>query len=67
MVLNSSDELNAINPFYISGATDSWITEPIWDRMMRIGPDGLPQPWAGQRNQGRRPPKWQGVQDMHTG
>lgn len=46
MVLNSSDELNAINPFYISGATDSWITELIWDRMMRIGPDGLPQPWA---------------------
>ncbi|MEM9431200.1 MAG: ABC transporter substrate-binding protein [Pseudomonadota bacterium] len=48
MVLNSSDELNAINPFYISGATDSWITELIWDRMMRIGPDGLPQPWAAE-------------------
>ncbi|MEM9549823.1 MAG: ABC transporter substrate-binding protein [Pseudomonadota bacterium] len=48
MVLNSSDELNAINPFYISGATDSWITELIWDRIMRIGPDGLPQPWAAE-------------------
>lgn len=48
MILNSSDELNAINPFYISGATDSWITELIWDRMMRIGPDGLPQPWAAE-------------------
>ncbi|MEL6208174.1 MAG: ABC transporter substrate-binding protein [Pseudomonadota bacterium] len=48
MVLNSSDELNAINPFYISGATDSWITELIWDRMMRIGPDGLAQPWAAE-------------------
>lgn len=48
MVLNSSDELNAINPFYISGATDSWITELIWDRMMRIGSDGLPQPWAAE-------------------
>ncbi|MDB2407364.1 ABC transporter substrate-binding protein [Jannaschia sp.] len=48
MILNSSDELNAINPFYISGATDSWITELIWDRMMRIGPDGLAQPWAAE-------------------
>jgi len=48
MILNSSDELNAINPFYISGATDSWITELIWDRMMRIGPDGLAVPWAAE-------------------
>ena len=48
MILNSSDELNAINPFYISGATDSWITELIWDRVMRIGTDGLPKPWAAE-------------------
>ena len=48
IILNSSDELNAINPFYISGATDSWITELIWDRMMRIGPDGLAKPWAAE-------------------
>ena len=48
MILNSSDELNAISPFYISGATDSWITELIWDRMMRIGPTGLAEPWAAQ-------------------
>lgn len=46
MILNSSDQMNAINPLYISGATDSWVTELIWDRMMRIGPDGLPQAWA---------------------
>ena len=48
MILNSSDELNSINPFYISGATDSWITELIWDRMMRIGPTGLAEPWAAE-------------------
>jgi peptide/nickel transport system substrate-binding protein len=48
LVMNSSDELNAINPFYISGATDSWITELIWDRMMRIGPSGLAEPWAAE-------------------
>jgi peptide/nickel transport system substrate-binding protein len=48
LIMNSSDELNAINPFYISGASDSWITELIWDRLMRIGPDGLAQPWAAE-------------------
>jgi peptide/nickel transport system substrate-binding protein len=51
MILNSSDEMNAINPLYISGATDSWVTELIWDRLMRIGPDGLPQPWAAESYQ----------------
>lgn len=46
MVLNSADVVQAINPLYISGSVDSWITELIWDRLLRIGPDGLPQPWA---------------------
>ena len=46
IILNSSDNVTAINPLYISGSTDSWITELLWDRLMRIGPDGLPQPWA---------------------
>jgi peptide/nickel transport system substrate-binding protein len=46
LILNSSDNVRAINPLYISGGTDSWITELIWDRLMRIGPDGLPTPWA---------------------
>ncbi|WP_118135476.1 ABC transporter substrate-binding protein [Oceanicella sp. SM1341] len=48
LVMNSSNELNACNPFYISGAQDSWVTELIWDRVMRIGKDGLPQPWAAE-------------------
>lgn len=48
IVLNSSDNVTAINPLYISGGTDSWITELVWDRLMRIGPDGLPQPWAAE-------------------
>lgn len=46
IILNSSDNVTAINPLYISGGTDSWITELVWDRLMRIGPDGLPRPWA---------------------
>jgi peptide/nickel transport system substrate-binding protein len=27
------------------------VTELIWDRLMRIGPDGLPQPWAAESYQ----------------
>ncbi|HLW60173.1 MAG TPA: ABC transporter substrate-binding protein [bacterium] len=46
MVLNAQDPVKAINPLYISGKVDSWITELIWDRLVRIGPDGLPRPWA---------------------
>lgn len=48
LIMNTSNELNALNPFYISGAADSWMTELIWDRLMRIGPDGLPRPWAAE-------------------
>lgn len=46
IILNSSDTVRAINPLYISGGTDSWITELLWDRLMRVGPDGLPKLWA---------------------
>jgi peptide/nickel transport system substrate-binding protein len=48
MVLNASEPVQAIHPLWISGATDSWITELVWDRLMRIGPDGLPRPWAAE-------------------
>jgi peptide/nickel transport system substrate-binding protein len=48
MILNYPSVVTAINPLYISGGHDSWITELIWDRLLRIGPDGLPQPWAAE-------------------
>lgn len=48
LIMNVSNELNAINPYYVSGAGDSWMTELIWDRIMRVGADGLPQPWAAE-------------------
>jgi peptide/nickel transport system substrate-binding protein len=48
MVLNTLAVVSAINPLYISGGTDSWITELVWDRLMRIDADGLPQPYAAQ-------------------
>ena len=48
LIINSSESINATNPLYIGGAVDSWITDLIWDRIMRIGPDGVPQPWAAE-------------------
>jgi peptide/nickel transport system substrate-binding protein len=48
LIINSSEALNACNPLYIGGAVDSWITDLIWDRLMRIGPDGQPQPWSAE-------------------
>lgn len=48
MILNYNEDVRAINPLYISGVADSWITELIWDRLMRVGPDGLPKPWAAK-------------------
>ena len=47
-MLNASEPVQAIHPLWISGATDSWVTELVWDRLMRIGPDGLPRPWAAE-------------------
>lgn len=49
MVLNTEDNVKAINPLYVSGAVDSWITELIWDRLMRIDANGLPQPFAAEK------------------
>ncbi len=48
IITNTSDTLQAVNPLYISGDADSRVTELIWDRLMRIGPDGLAQPWAAE-------------------
>lgn len=48
IVLNSSDNVKSINPLYISGGVDSWLTELVYDRLLRVGPDGLPQPWAAE-------------------
>jgi len=48
LILNSSEPINATNPLYISGATDSWVTDLVWDRLMRIGADGLVKPWAAE-------------------
>jgi peptide/nickel transport system substrate-binding protein len=48
LICNATEAMNAINPLYISGAIDSWVTDLVWDRLMRVGPDGLPKPWAAE-------------------
>jgi peptide/nickel transport system substrate-binding protein len=49
IIVNSTEPVKATNPFYVSGAPDSWVTDLVWDRLMRVGPDGLPVPWAAER------------------
>ena len=48
LIVNTSEDVKSINPFYISGDSDSRVTELIWDRLMRVGPDGLTVPWAAE-------------------
>ncbi len=48
IIVNTGDVIQSINPLYISGDADSRITEIIWDRLMRIAPDGSPRPWAAK-------------------
>ncbi|MBC7634478.1 MAG: twin-arginine translocation pathway signal protein [Acetobacteraceae bacterium] len=48
VILNSTATPTNLSPFNIAGAQGSWAAELVWDRLMRIGPDGLPQPWAAE-------------------
>lgn len=48
IVINSGDNVQAINPLYISGGVDSWVFELVYDRLARVGPDGLPRNWAAE-------------------
>ncbi|MFT8245785.1 ABC transporter substrate-binding protein [Roseomonas sp. BN140053] len=49
IIVNSTDPIKAVHPLYIGGGPDSWVNELVWDRLMRVGTDGLPQPWAAER------------------
>lgn len=48
IITSTTAFLDAFNPLYIAGDAPSRVTELVWDRLMRIGPDGLPQPWAAE-------------------
>lgn len=49
LILNSTAVPTNLNPFNISGAQGSWAAEIVWDRLMRVGTDGLPKPWAAEK------------------
>ena len=48
IILNTSDNLLNLVPLAIGGAAASWITDLVWDRMLRISPKGLAEPWAAE-------------------
>jgi peptide/nickel transport system substrate-binding protein len=48
VILNSVASPTNLSPLNIPGAQGSWATELVWDRFMRIGPDGLPKPWGAE-------------------
>jgi peptide/nickel transport system substrate-binding protein len=45
MVLNANNEIDFINPVRMD-AIGSWVTDLLWDKLTRVGPDGEPRPWA---------------------
>ena len=49
VVLNSVAPPTNLNPFNISGQQGSWAAEIVWDRFMRVDPEGLPEPWAAEK------------------
>jgi len=48
IILSSSNNVVAVSPLYYGGPVDNWITELIYDRLVRVGPDGLPTPSAAE-------------------
>lgn len=48
LITSTTSFLDRINPLFIAGDSPSRVTELVWDRLMRIGADGLPQPWAAE-------------------
>ena len=49
VILNSVAPPTYLNPFNISGQQGSWAAEIVWDRFMRVDPEGLPKPWAAEK------------------
>lgn len=46
--VSAGETMTAIHPLFISGAVDTWVIELLYDRLMTIGKDGLPTPWAAE-------------------
>ncbi len=49
MRVSAGETMTAIHPLFISGAVDTWVIELLYDRLMTIGKNGLPETWAAER------------------
>jgi peptide/nickel transport system substrate-binding protein len=47
MILNCNNEIDYINPVRMD-AIGSWVTDLLWDKLTRVGPDGEPGPWGAE-------------------
>ena len=56
MIVNSTEALNSIDPLHL-GSPDSWVTDLVWDRVMRIGPMAWRSPGRRSRSPGPIPPR----------
>lgn len=48
LITSTTSFLNSFNPLEIAGDAPSRVTEMTWDRLMRINPIGVPEPWAAE-------------------
>ena len=48
LIINSGEPLRAIHPQFVGSTVASWMQELIWDRLLRINREGLPEPWAAE-------------------
>ena len=48
LITSTTSFLNSFNPLEIAGDSPSRVTEITWDRLMRINPIGVAEPWAAE-------------------
>ena len=48
LITSTTSFLNSFNPMEIAGDAPSRVTEMTWDRLMRINPIGVAEPWAAE-------------------
>ncbi|MCY4145765.1 MAG: ABC transporter substrate-binding protein [Chloroflexi bacterium] len=49
LITSTTSFLNSFNPLDIAGDAPSRVTEMTWDRLMRINPIGVAEPWAAEK------------------
>lgn len=47
MILNASQPISSLHPIHMDNI-GSWVSDMIWDHLMRVDPSGEPVPWAAE-------------------